>query len=95
LLDYGALIARHGAAVRDKWILGKTGDDEPLLSAPEIGPVADTVALYDAVRRMRPVPLGRTALLAIALPVAIPFIAVLAIQIPLRELLQELAKGLL
>lgn len=95
LLDYGALVARHGAAVRDKWILGHARVDPPLLSAPEIGPVADTVALYEAVSRMRPVPLGRTALLAIALPVAIPFIAVLAIQIPLRELLQELAKGLL
>ena len=94
LLDYGALVARHGAAVRSRWILGETKRDEPLLSAPEIGPVADTVSLYEAVQRMRPIPLGKAALLAIALPVAIPFIAVLAIQIPLKDLLQGLAKGL-
>ena len=69
--------------------------DEPLLSAPEIGPVADTLSLYEAVKRMRPVPLGKAAVLAIALPALIPFIGVLALQIPLKELLQGLAKGLL
>lgn len=95
LLDYGALVARHGARVRDKWIRGDAKADDPLLSAPEIGPVADTVALYETVQRMRPIPLGKTAVLAIAVPVLIPFIAVLAIQIPLKELLQGLLKGLL
>ena len=95
LLDYGALVARHGAGVRRKWILGTAKEDDPLLSAPEIGPVADTLSLYDAVQRMRPVPLGKTAILAIALPVLIPFIGVLALQIPIKELLQGLMKGLL
>jgi hypothetical protein len=95
LLDYGALVARHGAGVRDKWIRGDAKVDDPLLSAPEIGPVADTVALFETVQRMRPIPLGKTAVLAIAVPVLIPFIAVLAIQIPVKELLQGLLKGLL
>ncbi len=95
LLDYGALVARHGGAVRSKWILGDAKKADPLLSASEIGPVADTISLYEAVQRMRPIPLGKTALLAIAVPVLIPFIGVLAIQIPLKELLQGLMKGLL
>lgn len=95
LLDYGALVARHGAAVRSKWILGEAKRDDPLLSAPEIGPVADTVGLYEAVQRMRSFPLGKAGLLAIAVPVVIPFIAVLTIQIPLKDLLLQLAKGLL
>jgi hypothetical protein len=95
LLDYGALVARHGAGVQSKWILGAAKEDDPLLSAPEIGPVADTLSLYDAVRRMRPIPLGKAAILAIAVPVLIPFIGVLALQIPLKELLGQLAKGLI
>lgn len=60
--------------------------DDALLGAPEIGPVADTLALYEAVKRMRVVPIGRTSLLAILLAVAIPFVPVLAIEIPIREL---------
>lgn len=90
----GQRVARHGRAVRDKWIGGEAKADEPLLSAPEIGPIADTIGLYEAVQRMRPVPLGKAAVLAIAVPVLIPFIGVLAIQIPIKELLQGLAKGL-
>jgi hypothetical protein len=35
------------------------------------------------------------ALVAVALPVAIPFLAVLAMQIPLKSLLMELGKALL
>jgi hypothetical protein len=95
LLDYGALVGRHGASVRSKWILRDTKDDDPLLSAPEIGPVADTVSLYEAVSRMRPIPIGKTAVIAIALPVLIPFLGVLALQIPVKNLLLQLAKGLL
>jgi hypothetical protein len=95
LLDYGALVGRHGASVRGKWILGEANEDDPILSAPEIGPVADTVSLYEAVSAMRPVPLGRAGVLAIALPVMIPFLCVLALQIPVKDLLRQLAKGLL
>lgn len=95
LLDYGALVSRHGEAVHRKWIEGRAAEDDPLLEAPEIGPVADTAALFDSVRNMRVVPIGKPGLLALALPVLIPFVAVLAMQIPLRELLQGLVKGLL
>lgn len=95
LLNYGGLVARHGEAVHEKWIAGKAGIDDPLLEAPEIGPVADTVALYELVDRMRPVPIGKAGLLAIALPAVIPFIGVLAMQIPIKEILQQLVKGLL
>lgn len=95
LLDYGALVARHGGDVHRKWILGEPPCDEALLSAPELGPVADTAALYQAVQAMRTVPLGKSALLALALPMLAPFIGVLALQIPLKQLLGQLAKGLL
>jgi len=95
LLDYGALVGRHGALVRNKWILRETKDDDPILSAPELGPVADVVSLYEAVSRMRPAPLGTAGILAIAVPILIPFLCVLAIQIPVKDLLLQLAKGLL
>jgi hypothetical protein len=98
LLDYGALVARHGAAVRSKWISHpstRADGDAALLEAPEIGPVADTITMYEAVARMRPIPLSRFGLLAIALPVVIPFVGVLAVQIPVKDMLLRLAKDLL
>jgi hypothetical protein len=94
LAEYGALVGRHGRLVRRRWILGQPVQDEGLLGAPEIGPVADTLALYEAVRKLRPIPLGRSAVLAILLPAVVPMLPVLAIQIPIRELLLKIVSTL-
>jgi hypothetical protein len=60
LLEYGALVGKHGRLVRQRWILGEAPTDDALLQAPEIGPVADTIVLHEAVARMRPVPFGKS-----------------------------------
>ncbi len=94
LLDYSTLVGRHGREVRRRWILGEPVEDE-LLAAPEIGPVADTVALYEAVSRMRAFPIGRETLLAIVLPALLPMLPVVAIQVPIKQLLLKLVTTLL
>jgi hypothetical protein len=95
LLDYSALVGRHGRMVRERWILHGSPRDAELLSAPEIGPVADTVSLYDAVTKMRTLPIDRGSLLAIAVPALIPMLAVYAIQVPIKEILLKLVKAAL
>ncbi|MBS1213776.1 MAG: hypothetical protein H6R26_2393 [Proteobacteria bacterium] len=89
LIDYGALVGEHGRLVHRRWILREKLDDQPLLEAPEIGPVADTVSLYESVARMRVAPIGKSALLAIALPAAIPMLALFATEVPIKELLMK------
>jgi hypothetical protein len=93
-LEYGALVAAHGRLVRRRWILGEPVGDDPILAAPELGPVADTLALYEATRRMRTFPIGRRSLLAVLLPAALPLIGVLAIEIPVKDLLLQVLKTL-
>jgi len=95
LLEYGALVGKHGRLVRRRWILGETAADDPVLQAPEIGPVADTLTLYEAIRKMRVVPIGKSSLLAIALPALIPIAALFSIQIPIKDLLTKLVGTLL
>lgn len=95
LLDYGALVGRQGQLVHTRWIRRQPIDDQPLLDAPELGPVADTNALFDAVRAMRTVPLGKAAVLPVALAAALPLGAVLALQVPVAELLQRLLQAIL
>jgi hypothetical protein len=94
-LAYGALLARYGRDVHRRWILGKPVAEQDLLGASEIGAVADTISLYEAVRRMRPAPVGRRALAAILLPAALPMLAVLALEVPVTDLLLRLLKALL
>jgi hypothetical protein len=93
-LEYAAFVAEHGRLVRKRWILQEPVGDPPVLSAPEIGPVADTIPLYEAARKMRVVPLGRRSLLAVLVPAAIPLVVVLAIEIPVKDLLLGLVKTL-
>ena len=90
LLDYGALVGRHGALVRRRWILGESIADEELLHAPEIGPVADTASLFEAVKRMRPGPIGKAALAAILVPAIVPMLVVVALKVPVGQILGKL-----
>jgi len=93
-LAYGALLAEHGRRVHHKWIEGEPVRGDPLLGAPELGPVADTIALYGVVEKMRPVPIGAAAVLAVAVPALLPMLPVLAIQVPLKDILAALLKAL-
>jgi hypothetical protein len=91
---YAALVGEQGRLVHRRWILHETVPDTPLLDAPEIGPVADANAMYDAVKAMRGMPIGKGAIMKVLLPIALPFIVVAALQIPLKELVLKLAKAL-
>lgn len=95
LLDYGALTGDHGRLVHQRWIEGRDIGQPAVLQAPELGPIADTAAMYEAVRSMRSVPLGKAAVVTVALAAALPIVGVLALQMPVRELAMTLLKALL
>ena len=91
---YGALVGEHGRLVHKRWILKETVADASLLEAAEIGPVADTAAIYQAAAAMRPVPIGKRAIMSILLPIALPMLMVVALQVPIKEVLVKLLKAL-
>lgn len=90
LLDYGALVGEHGRLVRRRWIEGREVEDDAVLGAPELGPVADTVALYEAVENMRPIPLSKPTVAPLVIAAVLPMLVVVAIQIPIVEILKTL-----
>jgi hypothetical protein len=81
--------------VYERWILGRQPDDPALLEAPEIGPVADTIQLYAAVKSTRPIPMNRTTVMLILLPLVLPMLALAATKVPLKELLLVVVKTLI
>lgn len=91
---YSALVGRQGELVHQRWIEGREVAAEPILEAPEIGPVADAAAMYEAVVKMRRVPIGKVSAIGILLPLALPLLVVTALQVPLKDLLLKLAKAL-
>jgi hypothetical protein len=81
----GALLADYGRLFDRRWMRREEVDDAGMLGAPEIGPVADTVALFEAVDRMRVVPVSRATLVPLALAAAVPLVPVFATQMPLKD----------
>ena len=92
---YARLVGEQGRLVHRRWILREKVGDEPILDAPEIGPVADAAAMYDAVKRMQIVPIGKGSLVRVLVPLALPMIVIAAMRIPIGELLLKLVKAVL
>ncbi len=96
LLSYGKLIGAHGRMVHQRWILGQNVNSESaagdILDAPELGPVVDISAIYDAVGKVTPVPVGKSSIMMVLIPIILPMLVVILQQIPIRELLLKLLK---
>lgn len=91
---YSALLAEHGRLVHRKWILGEKVGEKEILDSPELGPAADIETIYEAVKKMRGVPIGKSCIMPILVPIVIPMIVVAATQIPLLTILTTLFKAL-
>ena len=83
-------MGEHGWLVQRRWILGEPVEDQGLLGAPELGPVADTVSMYEAVERIKMAPLGMQSVFAIVAPVLLPMIPVFAVEVPVKDILLKL-----
>lgn len=82
LLEYGGLIARHGRLVHQRWIQQRDLDD-PVLDAPELGPVADITALYEVIQRTRLAPISVVSIASVAVPLLVPMLLVSSLKVPL------------
>jgi hypothetical protein len=92
--QYSALLAEHGKLIHQKWILGQKIGERDILDSPELGPSADIQTIYAAVKNMRIVPIGKSCIMPIIVPIALPMIIVAATQIPLMKILTTLFKAL-
>ena len=92
LLEYSTMVGMQGRLVYRRWIEGKDVGEQPILDAPEIGPVADANTLFEAVGRMRVALVSVRALVVILLPLALPMVIVAGLKVPLREVLVDLVK---
>lgn len=96
LLTYGALIGQHGRLVHQRWILGQTVNSQSaagdILDAPELGPVVDISAMYDAVEQVKSVPIDKGSIMMVLIPILLPMMFVITHEIPLKELLLKLLK---
>jgi len=95
LLDYGTLVGRQGRLVRRRWVEGKEIEADGVLDAPELGPVADLNTAYDAVNAMRPLPIGALPVVPLLVALALPMVVVVALQVPVKDIVAGLLNALM
>lgn len=94
LLEYGELIGQHGRLIRERWIDGKSVGNESILDNPEPGQIADMVAPYELISKMRPLPLNMGAMLPLIGAAILPMIVLAAVDLPLKTVLKAVMKVL-
>ena len=93
ILDYGALANAYTQSFDDKWVHGKQ-QGEPLLGSSDIQSLADLSNSFAIVRDMRPVPVNKNTLIALALAAALPLVPVIFLVTPADELVRAVLKML-
>jgi hypothetical protein len=94
LPGYAALVAEQGRLVRRRWVEGTAKDEAPKLEPAGVGPIADAAVMYDAVKKMKSAPIGKTSLAGVLLPIAAVALGLAALQVPLKTLLLKVVKTL-
>ncbi len=95
LRTYSALMNRYNQSFHEKWAEGKAPEREPLLGSADIQSLADLGNSFDRVRAMKLFPFSAQIVLQMAVMVALPALPVLLLAVPVRDILEILAKALL
>jgi hypothetical protein len=94
ILEYAILGQMQSTEFHEKWILNRAGHEEELIDAAEISTLCDYGQAYDRIEEMKPFPTDRSALIALALSVAIPALPVVVAEVPLIVILKQLLGAL-
>lgn len=94
LREYSVLVARQGRLFQRRWIEDKRSDDE-LGGTRDVGTLAGLRNSFEVISHMRLVPVDRTLLITLAWSVILPMLPVIALKLPIEDVLRKLAKTLL
>ena len=89
LREYSLVATRYVAEFRRKWIEGQTAKEAVLIGSPDIQSLADLANSYAIVGEMRLVPIGKRAVLRLALLIALPIFPLTLTMIPLEQIIDR------
>ena len=87
---YSVLLTAHHRAFEARWLDRHDAVGEALLGSPDPSSLADLGAAYGAVEQMRPVPVTASSLVGVALAAALPLVPLVALEVPLRDIIIRL-----
>ncbi len=94
LSEYGALVARQGRLFHGRWIEDEVSDNT-LVEDRNITILTGLRNSFEVISHMRPVPIDRTLLTTFLWSVILPMLPVIALKLPIEEVLKGLIKTLM
>lgn len=94
ILEYEGLASLLALQFEKKWMEGGASIDEKSLEQPDFSAVADFNQSVTIARKMNPVPFKLKGVVPLILAALAPFLPVVAIEIPLADVLKALLKAL-
>jgi hypothetical protein len=94
LQAYGPLASEYVIGFERKWMQGQRPSGEDLMGSPDIQSLADLANSFTVVKRVRPFPFGREAIVAVAVIVALPILPLTLTMFSFEELVGRLLKVL-
>jgi hypothetical protein len=92
LLRYEWLAGEYTAQFERKWFSGGGIGDEPLLGSADVQSLADLGGSYELIKKMRILPVTWNDFILFAIPGLLPAIPLLALVMPLSEILKQLLR---
>ena len=94
LREYGALVAIHNQLFDQKWIQKKEPSEQLILGNPDVSSLVDLGSSFTVVKQMTVVPIGKRALVSLAVAAALPMLPVILLATPTDELIRDVLKML-
>ena len=95
MFEYGSLAASMGLALERKWLNRPESDKHDALEAPDFSATTDLYAVTANAYAMKDLPFGLKSVAELVIAALFPFIPIALMAVPLKVILQEIAKFLL
>jgi len=95
VFQYGALASAVGRVFEQRWVSGGSGKGAEILAASDASSTIDLYNIADNAVQMRLVPVTPRQVARLLLAALLPFIPMLAMTLPLRDIFTNLAKFVL
>lgn len=92
---YNALALAYVRAFHHKWIVERRPEAEPLLGTPDLQSLNDLCGAYASLVQVRLVPFGPREIIGIVIAAVLPMLPLVAMTMPLEELLAKIGHALL
>ena len=89
-LAYGTLALQVGQAFERRWLAEDSRVTEDALHAPDFSATIDLYSIVAGARGLRVLPVARLHLLTLAAVLAIPFVPVLLLKVPVSRIWPEI-----